>query len=179
MDKSRKHEADGQPSGLGELLALGLRVQEFCTPEELEAALAEQISVPVDFDLAALKSAEAKGLRARSDTHGLLLKNLRELFHHPNPPIELLVMAKDFFKANCTRPHPGMPAEVARALYYLTVAVAWLRHHTRISTMSDAQVVSALDWVAQQRWICDDLHSLAAQAARDLKPDLPEGSGDS
>ena len=154
---------------MGELLTLGLKPPESWTPEELEAALAEQISVPVEFELSALKPAGAKALRACAAAHGLVLKNLDELFHHPHPPLELLVMAKDYFKANSTRPHPGLPAEVARALYYLTLAVAWLRHQRRISTLSDAQVMSALGWMMQQRWVSDALHKLAAEATEQLK----------
>ncbi len=169
MNKSQIHETGGPASGLGELLAFGLKAPASWTPEELEAALAEQISVPVEFELAALKPAEAKALRVCAAAHGLVLKNLDELFHHPHPPLELLVMAKDYFKANSTRPHPGLPAEVARALYYLTLAVAWLRHHHRISTLSDAEVESALNWVMQQQWVGGDLHKLAVEAMEQLK----------
>jgi hypothetical protein len=177
VDKSRKHEAGGLPSGLGELLALGLKAHDSWTPQELEAALAEQVSAPVEFQLTALRPAEAKRLRARAEVQGLLLKNLDDLLHHAHPPLPLLVMAKDYFKANSLRPHPGLPAEVARALYYLTVAVAWLRHHTRISTLSDAQVVAALDWVRQQRWISADLRALAAEAIKQFGSEPEAGSG--
>ncbi|MBP9901456.1 MAG: hypothetical protein IT579_07820 [Verrucomicrobia subdivision 3 bacterium] len=176
MNQPRKHETGGPPSGLGELLAFGLQGPDAWTPEELEAALAEQISMPVEFELSALKPAEAKALRACAVAHGLVLKNLHDLFHHPHPPLELLVMAKEFFKANSLRPHPGLPAEVARALYYLTVAVALLRHHRRISTLSDAQVVSALDWLQQQRWVGEDLRQLAAEAAKQLHTSAGKGA---
>lgn len=177
VDKSRKHEAGGPPSGLGELLALGLKVHDRWTPQELEAALAEQVSAPVEFQLTALKPTEAKSLRARAEVQGLLLRNLDDLLHHAHPPLPLLVMAKDYFKANSLRPHPGLPAEVARALYYLTVAVAWLRHHTRISTLSDTQVVAALGWVQQQQWISTDLCNLAAEAIKQLVPEPGKASG--
>ncbi len=123
-----------QPAGLGELLAMGLNAKESWTPGELEAALEEQVSLPVEFELSRLGRDEQQVLRKQAEAHGLLLKSLRDLFVHPHPPFELLVMVKDFFKANTTTGHPGLPPEVARVLYYASIATAWLRHHRRIST---------------------------------------------
>ena len=171
MSKPQKDKSGGPHSGWAELLALGLKADDEWTPGELEAALDEQISVPMEFELAALRQADANALRARAAAHGLVLKNLHDLFQHHKPPKELLVMAKDYFKANIDRPQPGLPADVARVLYYLTIAVAWLRLHERISTLSDAQILSALDWVRQQRWVGDELLALTAATTKDLSPE--------
>ncbi len=159
---------NGPTSGLGELLAFGLKAGEEWSPDELEAALLEQMAVPVEFELGAFKPSDAKAIRAHATAKGLVLKNLQDLLQHPKPPLELLVIAKDYFKASSLQPNPALPALVARVLYYLTIAVAWLRHHSRLSTMSDAEVVAALNWVKRQPWVPPDLQALAAAAAEDL-----------
>ena len=177
VNKPRKHGAGSSPSGLGELLALALQARESWTPEELEAALEEQVSAPVQFELSALKQGDAKALQAQAQAHGLVLKSLNDLFTHPKPPLPLLVMSKEFFKANIDRPQPGLPAEVAQALYYLSIAAAWLRHHKRISSLSDAQLLSAMEWVREQRWISDELLSLAEQTTKSLSLEKEETNG--
>lgn len=160
-------DAANLPPRLDALLAFGLRGDEVWTPTELEAAFAEQVSAAIEFDLSGLGPTEVRGLRARAGAHGLLLKSLRELLLHPQPPLELLVMAKEYFKANSSRPQPGLPAEVARSLYYLTLAAGWLRHKCRISSLSDQEILAAMEWVRQQDWISADLQQLAAAAAQE------------
>lgn len=165
MKEPRKEVPGNQPLDLSELLALGLKARESWTPDELEAALEEQISLPVEFEVSRLGRDEQQVLRKQAEAHGLLLKSLRDLFQHPRPPLELLVLVKDFFKANATTAHPGLPAEVARALYYVSIAVAWLRCHRRISTLSEAQLADGFGWVIEQDWIGKDLQELVRQAA--------------
>jgi len=166
----------GHQSELGELLALGLASDEDWTPAELAAALDEQLAVPIEFELSSLKPAQANRLRLRAAAHGLVLKSLGDLLLHHRPPLELLVMAKDYFKANTARPRAGFSAEVARTLYYLTLATAWLRHRTRISTLDDARLVAGLDWVLQQEWVAEKLRALAAAAATDLRQIPQQGN---
>ena len=177
MSKARKDEPGSPPPRLAELLALGLKAEESWTPGELEAALEEQITSPIQFELAALKAADAEALRARAAAHGLVLKSLQDLFQHPKPPLELLILTKEFFKANIDRPQPGLPAEVAQALYFQSMAVAWLRHHKRISSLSDAQLLSAMEWVREQRWIPEELFSLAEQTIKTLRLESEETHG--
>jgi hypothetical protein len=168
VNESNKTPPRGPVSGLGELLALGLGAGEDWTQEELAGALREQMVVPVEFELAALTTPDAKALRTRITAQGLVLKSISDLLQHPRPPLEMLVMAKDYFKANTVRPNPGLPGQVARALYYTAVAAAWLRHHTRISSMSDAEVIAALNWVCRQPWASEEIRELATAAANDL-----------
>lgn len=164
----RKHIARGRSSGLGELLAMGLNAKESWTAEELEAAFAEQISLPVEFELARLGQRQGQALREQAEAHGLLVKSLYDLFVHPHPPIDLLIMIKDFFKANSNCPHPGLPAEVACVLYYQSIAVAWLRYHRRISSLSEEQLADGFKWVSNRDWVGRDLQDLVKQAARSL-----------
>ena len=175
MDTASEHPKKDHSGGLGDLLALGLGAGEHWTADELQAALMEHISTPLQFELGALGGAEAGIVRARAEAHGLVLRSLLELFQHPHPPLELLIMAKDFFKANSAHPQPGLPADVARTLYYLAIGIAWLRHQKRISSLSDAQVTAALDWVVQQSWVEEVIRALAAEVARKLKAKLQNG----
>jgi hypothetical protein len=171
-----RRSSGGPVSGLGEILALGLEAVGEWRPEELAAVLREHMAAPVEFELAAFQGPAREALRAHATAQGLVLANLADLLRHPNPPIELLVMAKDFFKANCVRPNPGLPVQVAKALYFATVAAAWLRHHTRISALGDAELRAGLDWVQRQPWTGEDLRALVDRAAADLKvsPEPPK-----
>jgi hypothetical protein len=175
VNEEHKTPASGPTSGLGELLSLGLTPPEEWTPAELQAALREQMVVPVEFELGAFRPADATAVRARATANGLVLKNLHDLLQHPRPPLEMLVMAKDYFKASILRPNPEIPGLVARVLYHITIAVAWLRHQTRISTLSDTEVVEALKWVERQPWVSSDLKTLTTMAANDLT--VKQGKG--
>jgi len=168
VDEPRKRTSGRKPAGLKHLLAMGLTAKQSWTADELEAALAEQIALPLEFELSRLGRDAAQTLRKQAENHGLLLKSLHALLIHPRPPLELLVMVKEFFKANSACPHPGLPGEVARVLYYQSIAVAWLTHHRRISTLADAQLIEGFHWVLAQDWIGRDLQELVRQAARSL-----------
>lgn len=175
VKKSREDKSGEPTSGLAGLLALGLNAPEQWTSDELEAALDDEISSPMEFNLVSFKPAEAGALRARVQARGLLLKSLRELLLHAKPPLELLVMAKDYFKANVAKPQPGLPEEVARALYYLTIAAAWSRYHQRITSLADSNILTALGWVARQVWVDKELRALATSAAAQLRQEPPRG----
>jgi len=168
VKEPRKDTSGKQASGLGELLTLGLKATDPWTPAELEAALADQISMPMEFELSRLDPEQEQYLRRKAAAHGLLLKSLLDLFMHPHPPLELLIMVKDFFKANATSPKAGSPPEVHQVLYYESIAVAWLRHQHRISSLSDAELREGFSWLQQQDWVPEDLKELVKQASRGL-----------
>src|SRR5690349_11563299 len=65
-------------------------------PDELAAILRHQMNAPVQVDLETLGNDAGAKLQTLAEARGLLLKSFGELLHHPNPPLQLLEMVKDF-----------------------------------------------------------------------------------
>ena len=122
-------------------------------PGDFGAMLRHQLTAPVPFELGVQAPAVAARLKARAEAQGLLLKNLDDLFHHPNPPIELLEMTKDFAKAISAHPNASIPPEVAAVLYYASIVVAELRCGRRITMLSDALLIDGLKFVLSNDWL--------------------------
>jgi len=92
-------------SGAKELLGLGLTAKAPWQPGELKVLLQDELASPLEFELGALPTSEARQVVLRAKAQGLLVRSLGELLRHPKPPLELLVLAKDYFKRN--ESHPG------------------------------------------------------------------------
>jgi hypothetical protein len=122
-------------------------------PEELAAVFQHQWSAPVLLDLGRLSVARSSKLVSVSAAQGLLLKSYRDLFFHPCPPVELLVLAKDFAKAHEQGPDSPLPREIALALYYTSIFTAWVRLGDRISALGDRALADAAAWIIAQTWV--------------------------
>ena len=101
---------------LAELMEFGLKAARIWLPEELKAIFEHQMSAPVQFDLAGLKDGRAGVLRALTEAEGLLIRSFRDLLLHPNPPLELLQLTKQFAKAYASHPDSPLPNELAKVL---------------------------------------------------------------
>ena len=134
------------------------------TGDELAAIFRHQISAPMLVDLGGFDPRTASRLKLVSEAQGLLLKSFADLLHHPSPPVELLELVKDFAKANLDHPESGLPAEIASALYYTSIAAALVRWDTRISKLPDAGLQRGLSWTREQAWLDEKTRELLAQA---------------
>ncbi len=150
----------GRPKALAALLAAREERARLWRPEELAAIFRHQMSAPVVVDLRGFDAVTAAQLRNLSDAQGLLLKNFGELFRHPNPPVELLEVTKDFAKLNLDHADSVLPNEIASVLYYTSIAVALVRLDTRISQLKNADLRRGLIWVKEQAWIDEDTRVL-------------------
>jgi hypothetical protein len=83
---------------LARLLAVGTGGESGWRPEEMGAVFAHQSSATVEFELGGLRPPAAQRLASLSAAQGLLVRSFRDLFRHPCPPIELLVLTKDYAK---------------------------------------------------------------------------------
>src|SRR5271168_3421986 len=101
---------------LASLLASGEEGARLWQPEELAAIFKHQMSAPIMVDLASFDQETASRLKNLSEAQGLLLKSFADLFAHPAPPVELLILIKDFAKANRDQPGSGLPPEIATTL---------------------------------------------------------------
>ena len=145
---------------LAKLMDLGHAGQRLWRTEELGAILRHQLSAPVQFDLAGIDQALAGKLRNLTEAEGLLLQSFSDLLHHPAPPVELLILLKDFAKACRNHPDSPLPQEIATLLYLASIAVAMMRACQRITALDDEALRDGVQWLVDQTWVDDRTGSL-------------------
>ena len=153
-----------QPKSLAALLQASGEGVRLWRPEELAAIFRHQMSAPVLVDLGGYDPGTAARLKRLSDAQSLLLKSFSDLFHHPAPPLELLELTKDFAKANMDHAQSSLPAEVAAALYYASIAAALVRLDARITRLPEAELRRGLLWTSDQTWLDAETKQLLLQA---------------
>jgi hypothetical protein len=152
------------PGRLASLVDLDPTSERMWTPEELGAILRHQLSVPVQFELGEAAPDLFKTLQKNASAQGAKITSYADLLNHPSPPIELLLLLKDFAKAAASHPDSALPSAVAKVLYYLTISVALLRHNRRITSMSDTDLQSSLRWALNLPWVEPPQRALLEQA---------------
>jgi hypothetical protein len=128
--------------------------------EELGAILRHQMSAPLQVDLINLERGLAVKVRNLAESQGLTLKSFGDLLAHPNPPVELLKVTKDFAKACRLSPHGPLPREIASVLYFASIAAAMVRCRRRITGLSDADLADGLRWTLARPWLDAPTHAL-------------------
>lgn len=164
-----------EPRQLAQFLDLAMNGDDvrLWHPEELQAVFAHQLAAPVQVDLAGLPGDVSATLKLLGESQGLLLRSYGDLFRHRHPPVELLMLVKDFAKSHMTRSGGLLPRDVAKALYCLSIAAALARCARRITALSDADLRGRFDWVVAQPWI-DAPTKEVVQQARACLPAVPE-----
>jgi hypothetical protein len=153
---------------LAALMATGEERGKLWRADELAAMFRHQLSAPIMVDLGGFDDRAASQLRTLGEAQGLLLRSFSDLFQHPAPAKKLLELVKDFAKANLDHPESGLPAEIASALYYTSIAAALVHLDTRITKLSDADLQNGIRWALQQAWLDDRTKSLLEEAAKKL-----------
>jgi hypothetical protein len=147
------------PSLLSDLLQFE-KMERPWQPAELAAVLRHQLAAPVEFDLAGMGGAVAGRLRTLAASQGLLLKSVGDLLRHPQPPIELLEMLKDFAKAHVLHPHSPLPREIATVLYYASILVAMSRCDRQITKLDSDPLSEGVADLLRQEWLDDSMRAL-------------------
>lgn len=137
--------------------------------EELGAILRHQLSAPVEFDLTSLGRGVARKLKMLGSTSGLLLNSFDALLHHPNPPLELLLLTKQFAKANRDHPDSPLPREVATVLYFASITVALIHCGERITSLDDEPLRRGIEWAIALPWIDSRTRALLQQGLEHLE----------
>ena len=153
MEKTEQALLDSDSRGMAALLDSGTDDNRIWNPAELAAILKHQLSAPIQVDLAGLEQRLASQLRLSAASQGLLLKSFGDLLNHPNPPLELLRITKDFAKAcRLTREGP-LPCEIATVLYFASIIVAMVRCRRRITRLADADLRRGVEQCLAQAWL--------------------------
>ena len=168
MSNSSYRVRDTDPRFLAEIMAVDEAAQRVWRPEELGAIFQHQLSAPVELDLGNLEPGLGPKLRMLASSQGLLLNSFRDLLQHPNPPIELLRLTKEFAKACRDHPESPLPPEIATVLYYASITVALTRCGRRISGLDDAALRGGLEWAVSQPWVDESTRALLQQGLDSL-----------
>lgn len=170
MFESTNRIMNANPGKVADAFGLGSAPARVWLPEELDAVFQHQMAAPVSVDLTAIGPESAAPLRLLADAQGLLLKSFRDLFQHPQPPVELLLLVKDFAKMNRDRTGSLLPTELATVLYFLCIAAALVKLSRRITTLSDPELQQGFQWCSSQRWIDAPARSLMEDASKLVSP---------
>ena len=127
-------------------------------PEELGEILQHQLDAPLLFDLGSVDGGSREP--ADGDNDAAEVRSFGALFNHPNPPLGLLRLTKDFAKMSDRRVANPLPAEVATVLYYAAIAAAVLRHEQWISRIGQQKFNDGVAWVLRQQWVVGSLRDL-------------------
>ncbi len=165
--------AKSPPKSLAAFLAAGSERGRLWRPEELKAIFRQQMYAPILMDLGGFDPATATRLKALSSAQNLLLKSFADLFHHPVPPMELLMLTKEFAKSNMDHPDSSVPKEIAAALYYTCIATAMVRLDARITQLKDSDLQRGFRWVKDLSWIDDETRETLQQALQKIAPSDP------
>jgi hypothetical protein len=136
---------NSEPGSLASMLEVGWEAGPTWGERDLAAVLQHQLAAPVVCDLG------PAGADAAAPPAGI--RTFGDLLHHPAPPVELLVLAKDFAKASLADPHAALPKEVAAVLYFAAIVVARRRCGARISQLSPEELRAGAEWVMAQPWV--------------------------
>jgi hypothetical protein len=135
-------------------------------PEELEDVWRDQLSAPVEFAPPCLALEASDGSHyANADRPGTSdIGTFGELFSTPRPPVELLVLTKDFAKRNLAAKGGLLPREIVQMLYYASLAAGLERLGKRLSRLDNAMLKAGFDWAIAQPWVDESTRQLMQQA---------------
>ena len=160
--------ADSDPRHLASVLAMDDAGDGIWTDDELGVVLRHQLSSVVQYDLNGLAPGAASRLTTLTSAQNLMLKSFSDLLHHPNPPIELLELTKEFAKTTRRHPHRPLPQAIATVLYYASIVVARIRCGKRITRLDDNALGFGVQWVLDQPWIDEQTKALFEEGQKAL-----------
>jgi len=166
-DRSQKVRTSSSQR-VADLMRASRERQRIWQPDELAAVLRHQLSAPVEFDLASMTPGERARLKTLAASRGLLVRSFKDLLHHPNPPIELLKMTKEFARANREHPDAFLPAEIATVLYFGSIAAAMTRCRECITELDEPALRKGFSWVLEQQWVDEPTRAVFQEALQFL-----------
>jgi len=167
--------SDCSSSRLLHLINLNESNSDEWQPDDMVAMLDHQYRAPLAFDLSAVETGrrEAKA-RDQSLTQGAAarIKTFEDLFFHPEPPLPLLKLTKEFFKQR-TQTHKKDSAEwqLAYLFYLLSILVSRMRG-ANISALSAGELVDAIKWGSSRGWVDEKTKALLVSARQFLQASL-------
>jgi hypothetical protein len=149
------------PERLARVFALAENRGADYRPDELGSILRHQLSTSVEFDLRHLEAGSQRLLHAAAACgEGGGIRTFGDLFRHPQPPVSLLHLTKNFAKSHLNHPDSPLPPEIATVLYYACIVCALLRCDRRITWLTTEELVRGLRQLLDQPWIEPELRTI-------------------
>ncbi|MCY2952415.1 MAG: hypothetical protein NTU53_10605 [Planctomycetota bacterium] len=155
--------------GLAEMLRVGTEESHFWTADELAVLLRHRLEMPADFDLEQLGPALAAQIRRGCASKSRPIGSFGDLLFHPRPPVELLIMLRDYAAACYVHPDSPIPHAVAAVLYFASIAAALVRCEQRIAQVSKKVLRCNLSLLKKQPWVDTRIKSLLQQGMGQLR----------
>lgn len=158
------------PVSLAGLMNSRSDYDETWSASDLAAILEHQLAADVQFDLERFDEAVGLDLpEMLRSAAAPLIRSFRDLFEHPQPPIELLDLTRRFAKACRSRGDSPLPAEIATILYLSSIAVAMIKRNHRLTSLADEALVNGLNWAVEQSWLDESTRQLLRQGREVLE----------
>ena len=169
---SNRMDMDPAPSTVARMLDLQIEADHLWSDGELADVWAHQLAAPLVSDLAAQRATDAAALDALQSPAGEgggPIGTFGELLGDAGPPIELLILSKEFGKrAKTVDPEGPLPPEVGTMLYFASIAAALVRYGRRISSLSDAELRDGFAWGSACPWVDRGVRRLLEQGLSSL-----------
>ena len=161
---------ESPPRHLAGLLRPSTEAGRTWSGEELGEILRHQMTVPVETDLGLAEEVDAGPAAGSGGPPGAKATTFGDLFHRPQPPLDLLRRAKDYAKSVRMDPRAPLPAGIATALYFASIAAALVHCGQRLTSLEEGQLLRGLRWLLGQPWVDDPTRALAREGLAALGP---------
>ena len=158
---------------LSQIMDLETAGQEVWDEQDLPAMLRHQFSAPLEFDLNSMKLPAREAQRRDRTLTGAATDRMRsfeDLLFHQAPPLELLQLAKEFFKWRTQAAKRGSPAWKIAYLFYLLSVLAAGKHASGLSTLGPKDLRKGADWALGQGWLDQPTKRWIVSARKRLLP---------
>ena len=137
---------------LARILDRANAVEPCWLPEDLPDLLRHQWAAPIEFDLSSVRDENRdKALSAAVESD---IRTFSDLLRHPSPPLDVLKLAKEFFKERAGRSSERHPEQqIAYVFYLLVILTASARLGTAISSLTGRDLARAVAWSLRQSWL--------------------------
>lgn len=152
----------GEPRSLARFFSLDDEPHSRWTSAELSSILRHQLRSPLLFDLRGIIGDADDG--RSDDSLKSEIRSFADLLSHPDPPIALLRLTKEFANASDARVAEPLPREIATVLYFASIVAALLRHELRISSLTANELQSGVNWSIRQPWLDTETRALFEEA---------------
>ena len=151
------------PAALLAMLELSGDSSQDWYPQELASILKHELAAPLPLALGGL-SQNLGHVLEKLEPGTPAPRTLEELFLQSHPSIELLRLIKKFAKRCSNGREAGLPRELSLLLYYLSIALARMRCHARLSELPDAALEKGLQWCIAQDWVGKSIRCILDEA---------------
>lgn len=156
----RPKSDDATSCDLARLISASDPAERIWRPADLGPMLRHQMATAVRFELDGLVPVVARRAFQSAVAQRIAIRSFGDLLRHPYPPVDLLILTKQYARAMLEHPERPLPEEIARVLYYASIVVARMRLGQRISTLGDDALIEGVRALLSQEWLDGPTRSL-------------------